>query len=119
MEGTEVEGRDKDRKLQIAVRRAKAALLLSSLKSSVNRVFEAANNDKFKTQVKEKMRREIESLRVELVKERLKMKKIKFCGMVDLILQVILVMLISSFFMKLALDFFIFGDESFFCYSAT
>ncbi|MBA0775435.1 hypothetical protein Gotri_010582 [Gossypium trilobum] len=117
MEGTEVEGRDKDRKLQIAVRRAKAALLLSSLKSSVNRVFEAANNDKFK--VKEKMRREIESLRVELVKERLKMKKIKFCGMVDLILQVILVMLISSFFMKLALDFFIFGDESFFCYSAT
>ncbi|MBA0808340.1 hypothetical protein Gohar_024088 [Gossypium harknessii] len=119
MEGTEVEGRDKDRKLQIAVRRAKAALLLSSLKSSVNRVFEAANNDKFKTQVKEKMRREIESLRVELVKERLKMKKIKFCGMVDLILQVILVMLISSFFMKLALDFFIFDDESFFCYSAT
>lgn len=65
------------------------------------------------------MRREIESLRVELVKERLKMKKIKFCGMVDLILQVILVMLISGFFMKLALDFFIFDDESFFCYSAT
>ncbi|KAK5832105.1 hypothetical protein PVK06_015905 [Gossypium arboreum] len=119
MEGTEVEARDKDRKLQIAVRRAKAALLLSSLKSSVNRVFEAANNDECETQVKEKMRREIESQRVELVKERLKMKKIKFCGMVDLILQVILVMLISSFFMKLALDFFIFDDESFFCYSAT
>ncbi|KAK8354758.1 hypothetical protein V6Z12_A05G242000 [Gossypium hirsutum] len=96
MERTEVEARDKDRKLQIAVRRAKAALLLSSLKSSVNRVFEAANNDECETQVKEKMRREIESQRVELVKERLKMKKIKFCGMVDLILQVILVMLIST-----------------------
>ncbi|KAL1170853.1 hypothetical protein V6Z11_A05G240800 [Gossypium hirsutum] len=47
MERTEVEARDKDRKLQIAVRRAKAALLLSSLKSSVNRVFEAANNDEY------------------------------------------------------------------------
>lgn len=47
MEGTEVEARDKDRKLQIAVRRAKAALLLSSLKSSANRVFKAANNDEF------------------------------------------------------------------------
>ncbi|XP_039041470.1 uncharacterized protein LOC120180153 isoform X2 [Hibiscus syriacus] len=113
MEGTEVEARDEDRKLQIAVRSAKAALLLSSLKSSVDRVFEAAINDE--TEVKEKMRREINSLKVELVRERLKIKKIKFCGVMELILQAILVMMISSFFMKLALD-----DDFPFCnYSAT
>ena len=45
MEGTEGETKDGARKLQIAIRCAKAAFLLSSLKSSVNRVFEAANND--------------------------------------------------------------------------
>ncbi|KAE8666806.1 hypothetical protein F3Y22_tig00112491pilonHSYRG00322 [Hibiscus syriacus] len=115
MEGTEVEARDEDRKLQIAVRSAKAALLLSSLKSSVDRVFEAAINDETETLVKEKMRREINSLKVELVRERLKIKKIKFCGVMELILQAILVMMISSFFMKLALD-----DDFPFCnYSAT
>ncbi|KAK9047444.1 hypothetical protein V6N11_053288 [Hibiscus sabdariffa] len=119
MEGTEVEARDEDRKLQIAVRGAKAALLLSSLKSSVDRVFEAANNDETETLVMEKMRREIESLKVELVKERLKIKKIKFCGSMELILQAILVMMIASFFTKLALDF-LFDDDFPFCdYSAT
>ncbi|KAL4334707.1 hypothetical protein GQ457_07G023570 [Hibiscus cannabinus] len=73
-----MEARYEDRKLQIAVRGAKAALLLSSLKSSVNRVFEAANDDK--TEVKEKMRKEMESLNL---KEPLKMKKIKICEMVE------------------------------------
>lgn len=38
MEGTEGEFQDEARKLQIAIRCAKAAFLLSSLKSSVNRV---------------------------------------------------------------------------------
>ncbi|KAK8580334.1 hypothetical protein V6N13_143445 [Hibiscus sabdariffa] len=119
MEGTEVEARDEDRKLQIAVRGAKAALLLSSLKSSVDRVFEAANNGETETLVMEKMRREIESLKVELVKERLKIKKIKFCGSMELILQAILVMMIASFFTKLALDF-LFDDDFPFCnYCAT
>ncbi|XP_021285191.1 uncharacterized protein LOC110417261 [Herrania umbratica] len=110
MEGIEEKTRDEARKVQIAIRCAKAALLLSSLKSSVTRVFEAANNDE--DEEKEKMRREIENLRVELVKERLKIKKIKLCGVMELILQLILVMLISSFFMKLAFDFFLFADES-------
>ncbi|KAK6246062.1 hypothetical protein QQP08_022729 [Theobroma cacao] len=110
MEGIEEKTRDEARKLLIAIRCAKAALLLSSLKSSVSRVFEAANNDE--DEEKEKMRREIENLRVELVKERLKIKKIKLCGVMELILQLILVMLISSFHMTLAFDFFLCDDES-------
>ncbi|XVF36718.1 hypothetical protein REPUB_Repub19eG0082200 [Reevesia pubescens] len=110
MEGTEGEGRDEDhRKLVIAIRCAKAALLLSSLKSTVNHVFQAANYDE--SEEKEKMRREIGNLRVELVRERVKMKNIKLCGVMELILQLILVMLISSFFTKIALDFFLFDDD--------
>ncbi|XVF39510.1 hypothetical protein PTKIN_Ptkin01aG0040400 [Pterospermum kingtungense] len=115
MEGTftERETKDEARRLQIAIRCAKAAFLLSSLKSSVNRVFEAATKDE--SEDKEKMRIEIENLRVELVKERVKMKKVKLCGMMELVLQIILVMLITGFFMKIALDFFLFDDESPFC----
>ncbi|XVE55495.1 hypothetical protein DITRI_Ditri03aG0163200 [Diplodiscus trichospermus] len=117
MEGTGGETKDGAPKLQLAIRCVKAAFLLSSLKSSVNSVFESANIEEIEE--KEKMWREIENLRVELVKERLKIKKIKLCGLMELILQVILVMLISSFFMKLALDIFLFDDESPFCkYSA-
>lgn len=58
------------------------------------------------------MRREIENLKVELVKERLKMKKVKLCGLMELVLQIILVMLITGFFMKIAFDFFLIDDGS-------
>ncbi|OMO94325.1 hypothetical protein COLO4_16404 [Corchorus olitorius] len=57
----------------------------------------------------------MENIKVELVKERLKMKKIKLFGSMELILPLILVVLISSFFMKRALDSFLFDDQSPFC----
>ncbi|KAK8677548.1 hypothetical protein V6N13_143079 [Hibiscus sabdariffa] len=106
MEGTEGETIDGAPKLQIAVRCAKAAFLLSSLKSSYNSVFESAENDELKE--KDKMMREIENLRVALVKERLKIKKIKQCGSIELTLQVIFVILISSFFVKFTFDSFLY-----------
>ncbi|KAK8691911.1 hypothetical protein V6N13_075403 [Hibiscus sabdariffa] len=96
MEGTEGETIDGTPKLEIAVRCAKAAILLSSLKSSYNSVFELEEM--------EKMMREIENLRVALVKERLKIKKIKQCGSIE----VILVILISSFFLKFTFDSFLY-----------
>ncbi|OMO94314.1 hypothetical protein COLO4_16413 [Corchorus olitorius] len=42
MEGAEEESREEARKLQIATRCARVALLLSSLKSTMTRGFEAA-----------------------------------------------------------------------------
>ncbi|KAB2083588.1 hypothetical protein ERO13_A05G267250v2 [Gossypium hirsutum] len=98
MEGTEGEFQDEARKLQIAIRCAKAAFLLSSLKSSVNRV-----NDEPE---EEKIIREIENLRVAFVKERLKINKIKLRGLTELILQVVFGILISCFFTKQAFDTF-------------
>nr|KJB59041.1 hypothetical protein B456_009G281500 [Gossypium raimondii] len=95
MEGTEGEFQDGARKLQISIRCAKAAFLLSSLKSSVNRV-----NDE------PELIREIENLRVAFVKERLKINKIKLCGLTELILQVVFAILISCFFTKQAFDTF-------------
>ncbi|KAK8355425.1 hypothetical protein V6Z12_A05G289000 [Gossypium hirsutum] len=95
MEGTEGEFQDEARKLQIAIRCAKAAFLLSSLKSSVNRV-----NDE------PEIIREIENLRVAFVKERLKINKIKLRGLTELILQVVFGILISCFFTKQAFDTF-------------
>ncbi|KAA3454285.1 hypothetical protein EPI10_010228 [Gossypium australe] len=99
MEGTEGEFQDGARKLQIAIRCAKAAFLLFSLKSSVKRV-----NDE--PEEKEKIIREIENLRVAFVKERLKINKIKLCGLTELILQVVFGILISCFFTKQAFDAF-------------
>ncbi|TYI29114.1 hypothetical protein ES332_A05G293800v1 [Gossypium tomentosum] len=98
MEGTEGEFQDEARKLQIAIRCAKAAFLLSCLKSSVNRV-----NDEPE---EEKIIREIENLRVAFVKERLKINKIKLRGLTELILQVVFGILISCFFTKQAFDTF-------------
>ncbi|XP_039024521.1 uncharacterized protein LOC120157486 [Hibiscus syriacus] len=104
MEGTEGETIDGAPRLQIAVRCAKAAFLLSSLKSYSNSVLRSAENDELE---KEKMTREIENLRVALVKERLKIKQIKQRGSMELTLQVIFVTLISCFVIKLALDIFL------------
>ncbi|OMO93777.1 hypothetical protein CCACVL1_06354 [Corchorus capsularis] len=113
MEAIEEETKEEARNLQIATRCVKAALLLSSLKSTMIRVSEARNNDQDKEE--EKMRREMENIKVELVKERLKMKKIKLFGWMELIIPLILVVLICSFFMKRALDSFLFDDPSPFC----
>ncbi|MBA0692198.1 hypothetical protein Goari_009777, partial [Gossypium aridum] len=55
---------------------------------------------------KEKIIREIENLRVAFVKERLKINKIKLCGLTELILQVVFGILISCFFTKQAFDTF-------------
>lgn len=51
MEGTERESKDEARKLQIAIRCAKSAFLLSSLKSSVNRVLKAAIDDESEVKI--------------------------------------------------------------------
>ncbi|XP_038996649.1 uncharacterized protein LOC120121331 [Hibiscus syriacus] len=104
MEGTEGETIEGAPSSQIAVRCAKAAFLLSSLISYSNSVLQSAENDELE---KEKMTREIENLRVALVKERLKIKQIKQHGSMELILQVIFVTLISSFVINLAFDIFL------------
>ena len=48
-------------------------------------------------QEKETMESEIEDLKVELVRERMKTKKIKLCGLMEVVLEVMVVFFVSSF----------------------
>ncbi|BFG19288.1 hypothetical protein CerSpe_055620 [Prunus speciosa] len=86
-----------------AIRCAKAALLLSSLKSSPNRSLDTAiDNDDILE--KEILRREIGDLKMEVARERLQNKRIKLCGFLELLLQLVLLLALSTFFFMLAFE---------------
>ncbi|KAJ6340096.1 hypothetical protein OIU77_007946 [Salix suchowensis] len=90
-----MESKDERLKSQVAIRCAKAAILLSSLKSFPNRHLTTSIEEKemmIKTMV-----REIGDLKMELARERLKNKRIKLCGLMEVILQVMTVLSISTF----------------------
>ncbi|KAK2659741.1 hypothetical protein Ddye_006274 [Dipteronia dyeriana] len=84
-------------KSQTAIRCAQAAVLLSSLS---NRNMKATINN----EEDEEKEREIEDLKVELVRERMKTKKIKLCGLMEVVLEVMVVFFFSSFILM----FFVF-----------
>lgn len=54
-------------------------------------------------QEKEMMMREIGDLKMELARERLKSKRIKLCGLMEVILQVMAVLSISTFLLVIVL----------------
>ncbi|XP_011016400.1 PREDICTED: uncharacterized protein LOC105119904 [Populus euphratica] len=102
MEGAEkMESKDKPLKSQVAIRCAKAAILLSLLKSFPNRHFTTSIDDQ--REDKEMMMREIGDLKMELARERLKSKRIKLCGLMEVILQVMAVLSISTFLLVIVL----------------
>ncbi|KAG6784275.1 hypothetical protein POTOM_009964 [Populus tomentosa] len=102
MEGAEkMESKDKPLKSQVAIRCAKAAILLSLLKSFPNRHLTTSIDDQ--REEKEMMMREIGDLKMELARERLKSKKIKLCGLMEVILQVMAVLSISTFLLVIVL----------------
>ncbi|XP_028771815.1 uncharacterized protein LOC114729039 [Neltuma alba] len=90
----EMENEGRDLKSQMAVRRcAKAALLLSDLKSLSGLALD--NN--------EMLRREIEDLKIQLVKQRSINRRIKLCALSELIVQVILMLSLLTFLLMLVL----------------
>ncbi|KAJ0086035.1 hypothetical protein Patl1_08519 [Pistacia atlantica] len=94
-----MEKKDESVRSQVAIRCAKAAILLSSLS---NRHSKATINDG--DEEKEMLKRDMEDLKVEMVRERMKSKKIKLCGLVEVALQVSVVLFVSSFFLMLAFE---------------
>ncbi|GAV63566.1 hypothetical protein CFOL_v3_07084, partial [Cephalotus follicularis] len=86
MEGIEIDTKDEAVKSQIAIRCAKAAILLSSLKQFPNHHLETATIDD-EEEGKEMMKKSIGSLKVELARERMKRKKMKLCGLMEVLLQ--------------------------------
>ncbi|KAI4307389.1 hypothetical protein L6164_030587 [Bauhinia variegata] len=74
-------------KSQLALRRcAKAAFLLSALKLPHGIDRDSTTNYRDE----EMWRREIQDLKIELLKERMKNKKIKLCALVEFIVQIML-----------------------------
>ncbi|KAJ6759704.1 hypothetical protein OIU79_024715 [Salix purpurea] len=100
-----MESKDERLKSQVAIRCAKAAILLSKLKSSPNRHLTTSIDDQGeeKEMLIKTMVREIGDLKMELARERLKIKRIKLCGLMEVILQVMTVLSISTFLLVIVL----------------
>ncbi|XP_041021968.1 uncharacterized protein LOC121263200 [Juglans microcarpa x Juglans regia] len=97
MEGADMEAKEKSK---VVIRCAKAALLLSAIKSFPNRSLNSEEYERFEED--EMLRRKIGELKIALVRERLKTKRIKLCGLMEVVLQIALVLSLSTFFLTLA-----------------
>ncbi|WKA09572.1 hypothetical protein VitviT2T_027204 [Vitis vinifera] len=95
----EMETKDDFLKSQIAIRCAKAAVLLSCLKTSQNCNLRATID--YGNEEREILKRAITDLKIELVKERRKIKRIKVCGLVELVI----VLSLCSFCLILAIKY--------------
>uniref|UniRef100_A0A6N2LWX7 Uncharacterized protein n=1 Tax=Salix viminalis TaxID=40686 RepID=A0A6N2LWX7_SALVM len=112
-----MESKDERLKAQVAIRCAKAAI--SSLqaqivpKSPLDNFNRRSGRDPMcllywnslqeKEMLIKTMVREIGDLKMELVRERLKNKRIKLCGLMEVILQVVTVLSISTFLLVIVL----------------
>ncbi|XP_050265127.1 uncharacterized protein LOC126709081 [Quercus robur] len=92
-EKAEMEKKEEALKSRVAVRCAKAALLLSSLKPLPNSTADHHHQEKKMLEVK-----------MELARERLKNKRIKQCALIELVLELALVLSLSTFFFMLFLS---------------
>ncbi|XP_030948737.1 uncharacterized protein LOC115972552 [Quercus lobata] len=93
-EKAEMEKKEEALKSRVAVRCAKAAFLLSSLKPLPN-----STADHHHHQEKKML-----EMKMELARERLKNKRIKQCALIELVLELALVLSLSTFFFMLFLN---------------
>ncbi|KAK3013825.1 hypothetical protein RJ639_009471 [Escallonia herrerae] len=100
MEAKRPESKDESLKSKIAIRCAKAAILLSSL----NRRHSSTINHEDKEVEAMLLQREVEDLKVRLVRERAKSKKIRLCSAMELLLQILLLLSLWTFCLMLAFN---------------
>ncbi|KAA0038606.1 hypothetical protein IC582_006977 [Cucumis melo] len=104
MENVEAESKDEAmRGSKTAIRCAKAAFLLSSLKSSQNRQLRATAHEQAKE--RKMLRKTVGDLKIQLARERLRNKRIKLCGLMEFVLQLLLVISLSSLSLFVAFKF--------------
>uniref|UniRef100_A0A7N1A6L1 Uncharacterized protein n=1 Tax=Kalanchoe fedtschenkoi TaxID=63787 RepID=A0A7N1A6L1_KALFE len=87
-----------DRRSQTALRCANAAHLLYSLKTSMRCSGSAEEHEAFE------LEDVVMRLRVDLVRERVRMRRVKLCGVVEMLLQVMLLISVWSFILILAFN---------------
>ncbi|KAK9271130.1 hypothetical protein L1049_026719 [Liquidambar formosana] len=104
MEGVEFESKDEPLKSQIAIRCAKAALLLSSLKSFPSCTLRSPHHDE--DEEREILMRAVADLKLELVKERMKSRRIKLCSLTEVLLQVMVMLSLWSFCLMFVFNFY-------------
>nr|XP_023918900.1 uncharacterized protein LOC112030443 [Quercus suber]POF02340.1 hypothetical protein CFP56_31234 [Quercus suber] len=92
-EKAEIEKKEEALKSKVAIRCAKAAFLLSSLRSLPNSTADHHHQEKKMLEVK-----------VELARERHKNKRIKQFALIELVLELALVLSLSTFFFMLFLN---------------
>ncbi|KAA8538083.1 hypothetical protein F0562_027691 [Nyssa sinensis] len=106
MEGIEFESRDAALKPKIAVRCAKAAILLSSLKTTKNRCLNSTNRREDESEESEMLQwKAMEDLRGELARERMKNRRMRLCSVMELLLQITLLLSLWTFCLVLAFKF--------------
>ncbi|XAR62160.1 hypothetical protein NMG60_11016801 [Bertholletia excelsa] len=104
MKGGDVENKDEAVKTQIAIRCAKAALLLLSLKCSRNRRLVSAEDSQHEER-EQRLRTEADDLRRRLFKERVEHRRIRLCGVMELLLQVVILLSFWTLCLMLAFRF--------------
>ncbi|XP_057994602.1 uncharacterized protein LOC131168760 isoform X1 [Hevea brasiliensis] len=109
-----MESKDEALRSQIAIRCAKVCILLYSLKAFPNRHFKTTSNGQDESdskflcaleiylREKDLMMEEIRDLKMKLARERIKCKRIKLCGLMEVILQVMLLLSFSTVLLVLA-----------------
>ncbi|XP_024026221.1 uncharacterized protein LOC21386937 [Morus notabilis] len=93
-----MEGKKAQTKTEAATRRqiaiqSKVEHLLSPLKSSANRFLNL--------QMEETLKKEIADLKIQLARERLNNKRVKLCGSFELLLQLVVLLFVFTFFLLL------------------
>ncbi|XP_028078836.1 uncharacterized protein LOC114280660 [Camellia sinensis] len=104
MEGIDVESKDEALKSQVAIRCARAAMLLSSLKCSPKRRLDSPNDLEHRER-EMKLKRDSEDLRRKLVRERVKNRKLRLCSVTELLLQMGILMSLWTLCLIIAFKF--------------
>ncbi|XP_059630285.1 uncharacterized protein LOC132273323 [Cornus florida] len=94
-------------KSHIAIRCAKAAILISSLKSTGNPWLKSTEDDKDEYEERETMmlKRAVEELKKELVRERVKSRKMRLCSVTESLLQITILLSLWSLFLMIFFTF--------------
>ncbi|KAG5544015.1 hypothetical protein RHGRI_016687 [Rhododendron griersonianum] len=104
MEAIGIENQPEALRSHLAVRCAKAALFLSRLKFPRNRSADSTTFTEHQGREME-LSRTVEDLRRKLVRERLKNRRVKLCGVMELLLQMVLLLSLWTLCLMLALKF--------------
>ncbi|XP_057975114.1 uncharacterized protein LOC131162534 [Malania oleifera] len=100
MEEPETETKEEAQKLKIVIRCAKAAILLSSLASIADRRQRSTSDG-----ADEMLMRAMSDLKIELARERMRSRRVRLCGLMEVLLLIVVLLSLWTFCLMLVLEF--------------